>query len=112
VSRPDGYLLPGTLDVDAIVAEVARGFRVTVDEIMGHERARHIVIARACAMAVIRQHTNWSWVAMGTYFGKQHTTVQYNVSRVIGDPEMSRSVAMVVEELSPPARLFAVEDTA
>lgn len=104
--RPDGYLLDGELDVDAVVAEVARGFRVEVDEILGPSRARRVCVARACAMAVVRVWTDMSWSAIGRAFDRDHTTVMHNVDRVMADPELSHSVQLVAEELSPPPRLF------
>lgn len=108
MSRPDGYLVPGFLDADAVVAEVARGFKVSVAEIMGDSRERHVSVARACAMAVIRGHTGWSLPTIGRYFGKDHTAVSHNVKRVNSDPFLAQAVRLVVEELEPPPRLFAL----
>lgn len=108
MSRPDGYLVPDQLSPDAIVAEVARGFRVTVDDILGDSRARHITVARACSMAVIRQYTDWSWPTIAEYFAKDQSGVRTAVGKVMRDPDLVRGVDLVVEELRPPARLFAV----
>lgn len=108
--RPAGYLIKGRMTADRIVQEVARGFDVTVDDIMGDSRRRHVCVARACAMAVVKQHTSWSYTTVGKHFGRDHQTVIHNVQRVLGDPELSEAVRLVVTELSPPARLFAVED--
>ena len=107
--RPDGYLVPGFIAADAIVAEVARGFKVTPDEIMSDSREVHVCMARSCAMAVVREHTAWSFPAIGRYFGRHYTTVIENVSRVMSDPSLAEGVRLVTEELSPPPRLFAVE---
>lgn len=108
--RPDGYLVPGFLDADAVVAEVARGFKVSVEEIMGDSRELHVSVARACAMAVIREHTNWSLPTIGRYFNAHHTSVSHNVKRVVDDPFLAQAVRLVVDELSPPPRLFAVTE--
>lgn len=110
--RPDGYLVPGFIAADVIVDEVARGFKVTRDEIMGDSRERHVCVARSCAMAVVREHTNWSWPVIGRYFGRHHTTVMAQVGRVMADPTLAEGVRQVIEELSPPPRLFAVEASA
>ncbi len=113
MSRPDGYLLPGRLSVDRVVAEVARGFDVSVCDLRGDSRSRNISIGRACAMAVLREATDWSFTQIGCYFGgRHHTSVMHNVSKVMGDPELRRSVALVIEELRPPTQLFAVPDEA
>lgn len=108
MSRPDGYLLRGVTP-DATIREVARAFNVTTEEILGSSRRRHINTARACAMAVIKEHTDWSYPVIGRYFGRDHTTVMHHVAKVMDDPELAEGVRMVVEELSPPPRLFAVE---
>lgn len=106
--RPDGYLLPRGITVDRIVSEVARGFGITVEEIVGPSRSPVIVTARACAMAVVRNTTDWSLSQIGRYFDRDNTTVVHHVSKVMGDPELRREVELVVEELSPHPSLFAV----
>lgn len=108
--RPAGYLLPKRITVDHMVAEVARGFDVTVAEIIGQSRTRTITTARACAMAVLRSATDLSFPAIGDIFDRDHSTVMHAVAKVMGDPELRRGVELVVEELSPPPRLFAVPD--
>lgn len=109
MSRPDGYLLPKVkLDPENIVREVARGFRVTYDEIMGRRRERSIVIARACAMAVVRRATTMSYPEIGDLFDRDHTTVMHHVQKVMSDPELAQGIELVVQELSPPPQLFAV----
>jgi len=101
VSRPDGYLLPGSFDANAIVAEVARGFRVTVEEIMGTSRQRRICMARAFAMAVVRRATNWSWQVIGDFFLRDPSTVRHNVDKVLGDANLSHNVDLLIQELTP-----------
>ncbi len=109
--KPDGYLIQhrDELEPADIISEVARGFKLTFSDIVGSSRQRHITVARACAMAVIREATSLSYPAIGEIFERDHTTVMWNVQRVMSDPELSRAVHLVVEELSPPPRLFSVE---
>lgn len=110
MTRPDGYLLDRKADPVRILAEVARGFRVTPEEILGRSQTRHIAIARMTAMAVVRQATSLSYPAIGRLFDRDHATVISGVAKVMGDPDLARGVAEVVDELSPPPRLFAVPD--
>lgn len=116
MSRPDGYLVPSTVfpcgvTVDDVVREMARGFGVTAAEIIGPERGHRVVMtARACAMALVRQSTGWSYPAIGRVFGRDHTTVMHHVRKVLDDPELGEAIRQVAEELSPPPRLFAVSD--
>ncbi len=60
-------------------------------------------------MAVVRAATDLSLPAIGEVFDRDHTTVMHHVAKVMADPEMAEAVRLVVEELSPPPRLFAVE---
>lgn len=108
--RPTGYLIKGRLTADKIVTEVARGFDVDPADIYGDGRTRHVCMARACAMAVVKQATKWSYTTVGKHFNRDHTTVMNAVQKVNGDPELAEAVRLVVEELSPPPRLFAVDD--
>ena len=102
MSRPDGYLVGG-LAADAVVAEVARGFRVTVDDIMGRRQAAHITAARACAMTVIRSNTNWSWITIASYFGRQHQTVMRAVGLVLADDVQRAQAEAVAAEMARPS---------
>lgn len=110
MARPDGYLVPGTLNVDDVLREVARGFRVSVDDILGDSRARHITVARSCAMAVLRKYTDWSWPTIAEFFRRDQQTVRIQVGKIMDDAELARGVDLVIQELLPPPRLFAVED--
>lgn len=110
MSRPDGYLVPELLAADVVIAEVARGFRVSAEDVLGRDRSTHIHMARVCAMAVIREWSGLSFPAIGRLFDRDHTTVMHAINKVLADPDLRRSVAMVVEELQPPPRLFAVPD--
>ncbi len=108
MSRPDGYLVPEALPVEEVLAEVARGFRVSVADVLSRDRSPHVHMARVCAMAVIREWSGLSFPAIGRIFHRDHTTVMYAVQKVMEDPMLSRSVELVVEELCPPPTLFSV----
>lgn len=113
--RPNGYLLERSqgFDAMAVVREVARGFNLTHHDLIGYDRHPHVCVARACAMAVVREATPLSLPAIGRVFGgRDHTTVMHAIRRVMGDETLRESVGLVVEELTLARRpaLFAVED--
>lgn len=83
-----------------IVDEVARGFNLDPEDILGDSRKHHVVKARKTAMAAMRQLTDMSYPAIGDFFGKDHTTVMHHVESVKADPWRSRAVALVVQELT------------
>lgn len=106
MSRPDGYLLGAKLAPEAIVAEVARGFGLSYDDVTGPCRARHLIRARVIAMAVVRRATDLSYPQIGRLFGRHHTTVVHHVAKVTADAELARAAEAVLAELSPHPQLF------
>jgi chromosomal replication initiator protein len=113
--RPNGYLLPPEVGHDPmdIVREVARGFNLDAGTLLAHNRRPHVCVARACAMAVVREATPLSLPAIGRVFGgRDHTTVMHAIRRVMRDETLRESVGLVVEELTLARRpaLFAEEE--
>lgn len=98
MSRPDGYLVPGYADATRVVDAVAQGFGVTVDAIKGSSRGPRTCMARACAMAVVRQVTGWSYPAIGRFFGVSHVGAMKAIRRVMADPELRREVELTTTE--------------
>lgn len=71
------------LDIDAIKAEVARRYGVTVDEIEGDRRTKRISQARHIAIYLARELTDSSYPAIGRAFGRRdHTTVMHACRKV------------------------------
>lgn len=100
---------PGAATPDHILATTARLFAVTVEEITGPSRSRHIVDARQVAMTVIRASTPLSYPSIGLLFGgRHHRTVMSAVERVMGSDVMrgwASAVDLEVASIEPePAR--------
>ena len=93
-----GYLLEaeGQIDPSDIVAEVARGFNVTVKDILGKSHMQHVVRARKTAIAAVREMTELSYPAMGRLFKRHHTTVIHHVTTARDDPRVMRALALVI----------------
>jgi len=62
-----------------IVAMVARKHDLTVKDLLGRSSARDIAWARQEAMWMARRHTGLSLPALGSRFGRDHSTVLYGV---------------------------------
>lgn len=43
----------------------------------------------------------YSWVAIGRYFGKDHTTIQYHWNRWVGKPSRTTKRVQTIEKLRP-----------
>lgn len=70
------------IKVDKIISEVARTYNVSENDILSNRRTKNLVLARQVAMFIARETTDLSYKAIGECFGKDHTTVLYNVNQI------------------------------
>ncbi len=65
-----------------IISQVCKFYSVDEPTLRGAQKSRGIAEARQVAMYLIRKLTNLSFPLIGAEFGKDHTTVLYNVKKV------------------------------
>ena len=65
-----------------IISQVCKFYSVDEPTLRGAQKSRGIAEARQVAMYLIRKLTNLSFPLIGEEFGKDHTTVLYNVKKV------------------------------
>lgn len=80
-----------------IVSLVALKHSVMQREILGIGRTRRVVAARHEAMALVYRHTQASMPAVGRYFGKDHSSIHYALSK------FGATVKLVDRPAPPPA---------
>lgn len=73
---------PEPIKIERIVEEVARSYRVSENDILSTRRTAQIALARQVAMYIARETTELSYQSIGESFGKDHSTVLYNVEKV------------------------------
>ena len=73
---------PEPVKIEKIIAEVAKTYNVSESDILSNRRTASLALARQVAMYIARETTNLSYKAIGESFGKDHTTVLYNVNRI------------------------------
>ena len=73
---------PEPIKIEKIIAEVAKTYNVSESDILSNRRTSALALARQVAMYIARETTNLSYKAIGESFGKDHTTVLYNVNKV------------------------------
>lgn len=73
---------PEPIKIEKIISEVARTYNVSESDILSNRRTQDLVIARQVAMYIAKKTTDLSFKAIGESFGKDHTTVLYNVRRI------------------------------
>jgi chromosomal replication initiator protein len=73
---------PEPIKVDNIISEVAKTYNVSVSDILSNRRTASLALARQVAMYIARETTDLSYKQIGESFGKDHTTVLYNVNKI------------------------------
>lgn len=73
---------PEPIKIEKIIAEVARTYNVSENDILSNRRTANLVLARQAAMYIARETTGLSYKMIGESFGKDHSTVLYNVSKI------------------------------
>jgi len=72
-----------TLSIDAISRTVANFYHISLEEMKGKRRDKHIVFPRQVAMFLIREETASSLPAIGQAFGgRDHTTVLHSYEKI------------------------------
>lgn len=73
---------PEPIKIESIIMEVARTYNVSEADILSNRRTASLALARQVAMYIARETTDLSYKMIGASFGKDHTTVLYNVNRI------------------------------
>ena len=73
---------PEPIKIEKIISEVAKTYNISEEEILSNRKTANLVLARQVAMYISRKTTDLSFKAIGECFGKDHTTVLYNVSKI------------------------------
>lgn len=92
----------------AIIAQTAAYFGVSIDELTGPSRGRHLVQGRQIAMYLCRELTDLSLPKIGQQFGnRDHTTVMYANNKINQLLAERRSVYNQVSELTNRIKMHA-----
>lgn len=95
-----------SLTVSDIIDVVSQFFDVSVDDIKGVKRVKHIVYPRQVAMYLARELTDISYPKIGEDFGnKNHTTVMHAYEKIADqlshDAKTKRDIDHLKEKLRP-----------
>ena len=91
-----------------IIAQTAAYFGLSIDELTGPSRGRHLVMARQIAMYLCRELTALSLPKIGAQFGnRDHTTVMYADRKINQLLAERRAVFNQVSELTNRVKLAA-----
>lgn len=73
---------PLPVTISRIVDEVSRTTGVSVEDIYSKKHNANVSDARKMCFYIIREVTDMSYKAIGNEFGKDHTTVIYNIQKI------------------------------
>jgi chromosomal replication initiator protein len=91
-----------------IIAQTAAYFGLSIDELTGPSRGRHLVMARQIAMYLCRELTDLSLPKIGAQFGnRDHTTVMYADRKINQLLAERRAVFNQVSELTTRIKMAA-----
>lgn len=116
-SVPINMLMPPSWRLLLKLASLRHG--IPIWDILGPSRLGRVVAARAYAMTLIYQHTQFSTPAVGRLFGRHHATVLHSLRRcgaskklvdvaVVKDEETSPIEAAMAGKSGKPAQVRAV----
>ena len=99
IATMNGSNIPN--DVFNLIAEVAKYFYLTFDDIVGRSRTKKIALARQIAMYLVRELTSMSLNDIGLVFGgKDHTTVMHAYTRINDEMQEKQEIYNYVTELT------------
>ncbi len=103
-----GDMLPEkvVLDAEAIQKEVARFYKLNVDDLRGERRLKPVAHARQVAMYLVRTLTTSSLPEIGKKFNKDHSTVLASVRKIEqlkgADSQLQLDLGELTKKLVPP----------
>lgn len=80
------------------VASAAQAFGTTRDAVLSADRHRAVTDARAVAMTAARRG-GLTLPAIARFFGKDHTTVMYSLTKVANNPRLEAICNRIVDQL-------------
>lgn len=91
------------LDADAIIAEIARFYKVDRKKILGNSRPKNIATARQVAMYLCRELLDSSFTEIGSFFNRDHTTIIYAYEKITkkmkADTSFEKEIQTVIHKL-------------
>lgn len=94
------------LDAESIQREVARYYKLPVDELRGERRIKHVAHARQVAMYLCRTLTAASLPEIGKRFNKDHSTVLTSVRKIESLKDSDVQLKLELVELNEKLQLI------
>ena len=100
---------------DRVIQLVAETFGVSVDDLLGRSRSRHIAFPRQVAMYLLREVSELSLPQIGTHLGgRDHTTIMYGWEKIPAliqkDTTLKSKILSINEEINSSSRTLVNKD--
>jgi chromosomal replication initiator protein len=94
------------VSAESVIKAVARGFRLTPEDLKGRKRDRSTALARQLAMYLLKEASSCSLAQIGLEFGnRDHSTVSHAAQKIAADldndPYLRRKALEIRQELYP-----------
>lgn len=87
------------LSIHNIQEEVARYYKISLDDLIGKKRTKTIAEPRQIAMYLARELTNSSLPKIGSAFGKDHSTVLHAYDKISKEYQAHGNITREINEL-------------
>ena len=93
----DGVYVPTP---ETIIAETARYFQVTADDVKGVSRQKNIVTARHITSYLIRNLTNLSLPGIGAFLNRDHATVLASIRKIENQIKTDKKLSDTIRDIT------------
>ena len=93
----DGVYVPTP---ETIIAETARYFQITADDVKGVSRQKNIVTARHITSYLIRNLTNLSLPGIGAFLNRDHATVLASIRKIENQIKTDKKLADTIRDIT------------
>lgn len=88
-----------TIDATKIIEIVCKFYGLKKEEILSRKRTKNIAEARQIAMYLITEYINLPLDAIGSIFGKDHSTVIYAKNKIADDMKHSKKLEIQINDM-------------
>ena len=96
---------PIPVTIEKIINEVSRTYNVMPADVRGKKRNANVSAARQMAMYIIREITGMSMEAIGSEFGRDHSTVVYSINTMEKNIQRDRHLKETVDDITKNIRI-------
>lgn len=87
------------ITAERVAEEVSRTYSVNAEDIFSKKRTKNIAYARQVSMYILRESTQMVYEEIAEKFGRDHTTVMYNINVVADEMKKNSKEKEIIEDI-------------